>query len=387
MNLHSHRSPAAIFSGPGSVQMAGDALVELGGKKAVLICDHGIEKAGLNAPVVDSIRKAGLSVQVIPEVEADPSASSVNSIVASVRKGNFDCVVGVGGGSSMDTAKLASALAVIPAGSSGNAEIDVRDYLGTNLIPGRGLPMVMVATTSGTGSEVTPNAIVSLPDEVRKVGAVSRHLVPDIAILDPDLTMGLPPAVTAATGLDALIHCLESYIGKKANVLSDGYALQGLRLIAGSLRKAYHHPDDGEAREMMLVGSCYGGMALTAAGTAAVHALAYATGAKYHIPHGVANSMLLVPVLEKSLSACGERLAHVGEAMGITGDSHEVLAYLKSLTAELKIPRSLATFGYRDEDLDGLVAAAAKVTRLLDNNPKAFTNDDIRDVFVAISHE
>lgn len=385
MNIHGQRLPSAIFSGPGSAEKTGEALVELGGKNAALICDRGIEKAGLHRTVVDSIHRAGLSVEVIPEVEADPSASSVNSIVSAVRSGDFDCVVGVGGGSSMDTAKLASALAAIDADLAGAGKTDVRDYLGIDLIPGRGLPMVMVPTTSGTGSEVTPNAIVSLPDEGRKVGAVSRHLVPDIAILDYGLTMGLPPAITAATGLDALIHCLESYIGKKANVLSDGYALQGLTLIADALRVAYHHGDNREAREKMLIGSCFGGMALTASGTAAVHALAYATGAKYHIPHGVANSMLLVPVLERSLSACEDRLAVAGEAMGTGRDPQAVLQYLKELAAELKIPQTLESFGYRDDDLDGLVTAAAKVTRLLDNNPKPFTNEDIREVFVAIS--
>jgi len=252
------------------------------------------------------------------------------------------------------------------------------------LIEKPGLPMLMIPTTSGTGSEVTPNAIVSLPDEGRKVGAVSRFLVPDIAILDPELTLGLPAAITASTGLDALIHCLESYIGNKANVLSDGYALQGIKLISESLMDAYRTGDNLEAREKMIIGSCYGGMALTAAGTAAVHALAYATGAKYHIPHGVSNSMLLVPVLERSLDACEERLADIGAAIGIEADAQAVLSYLTKLAADLEIPPTLDAFGYQDGDLEELVTAASKVTRLLDNNPKPFTTDDIREVFLAV---
>jgi alcohol dehydrogenase len=364
------------LSGSGSVTSVGEALLELGAGKAALICDEGIKNAGLHKQAVDAVEAAGIKIDVISTAEPEPSASSVNSVCAIVRNGGYDSIVGLGGGSSLDTGKIASALAV--------NDGDVRDFLGTELIPKPGLPMVMIPTTSGTGSEVTPNAIISLPDEGRKAGVVSHFLVPDIAILDPDLTVGLPGKITASTGLDALIHSLESYIGNKANVLSDGYALQGIKLISESLMDAYRSGDNIEAREKMLVGACYGGMALTAAGTAAVHALAYATGAKYHIPHGVANSMLLVPVLERSLDACEDRLADIGGMIGIKADAQAVLAYLTKLSADLDIPSTLDIFGYKDGDLDELVTAASKVTRLLDNNPKPFTTDDIREVFLAV---
>ena len=377
MSTYTHRSPKAILSGSGRAASAGDALLELGGRKAALICDEGIRNAGLHRGAVDAIEAAGIKIDVISTAEPEPSASSVNSVCKIVRKGSYDCIVGLGGGSSLDTAKIASALTV--------NDGDVRDYLGTDLLQKPGLPMVMIPTTSGTGSEVTPNAIISLPDEGRKAGVVSRFLVPDIAILDPDLTLGLPAKITASTGLDAFIHCLESYIGKKANVLSDGYSLQGIKLIAESLKEAYTNGNNKNAREKMLIGACYGGMALTASGTAAVHALAYATGAKYHIPHGVANSMLLVPVLERSLEACEGRLAVVGGIIGIEPDAQAVLSYLTGLASELEIPPTLDVFGYKDEDLEGLVTAALKVTRLLDNNPKPFTAVDIREIFVSIS--
>ena len=377
MSKHRHRSPGAILSGSGSAASTGEAVVELGVCNAALICDEGIKSAGLCKKAVDGAEAAGVGITVISTAEPEPSASAVNNVCAAVRSGGFDCIVGLGGGSSLDSAKLAAALAV--------NDGDIRDYLGTDLIPKPSLPMVMIPTTSGTGSEVTPNAIVSLPDEGRKVGAVSRFLVPDIAILDPDLTVELPAKITASTGLDALIHCLESYIGNKANVLSDGYALQGIKLISESLMDAYQDGENLEAREKMLIGSYYGGMALTAAGTAAVHALAYATGAKYHIPHGVANSMLLVPVLERSLDACAGRLADVGGMIGIKADAQAVLEYLTKLSDDLEIPPTLDVFGYRAEDLEELVTAAGKVTRLLDNNPKPFTAEDIREVFLAIS--
>lgn len=376
MSNYSHRSPRAILSGPGSVASAGEALVEIGAGKAALICDEGIKKAGLINGAVKAAEEKGISVTVISTAEPEPSADAVNGVCAAVRKGGYDSVIGLGGGSSLDSAKLAAALAV--------NDGDVRDFLGTDLIEKPGLPMLMIPTTSGTGSEVTPNAIVSLPDEGRKVGAVSRFLVPDVAILDPELTLGLPSAITASTGLDALIHCLESYIGNKANVLSDGYALQGIKLISESLMDAYRSGDNLEAREKMIIGSCYGGMALTAAGTAAVHALAYATGAKYHIPHGVSNSMLLVPVLERSLDACEDRLADIGGIMGIETDAQAVLSYLTKMAVDLEIPPTLNSFGYQDGDLEELVTAASKVTRLLDNNPKPFTTDDIREVFLAV---
>lgn len=377
MSSHSHHSPGTILSGSGSVASTGEVLVELGATKAALICDEGINAAGLHTGAKAAAEAAGVSVEVIPTAESEPSASAVNKVSEAVKHGGFDCVIGLGGGSSLDTAKLAAALTV-------NAG-DVRDYLGIGLIPKPGLPTVMIPTTSGTGSEVTPNAIVSLPDEGRKAGAVSPFLVPDFAILDAELTTGLPANITASTGLDALIHCLESYIGKKANVLSDGFALQGLRLTAGSLREAYHHGDNIDARDKMLIGASYGGMALTASGTAAVHALAYATGAKYHIPHGVANSMLLIPVLERSLDACEGRLADIGGMIGIASDAGEVLEFLKSLSEELEIPATLDAFGYQDDDLEDLVSAALKVTRLLDNNPKPFAAEDIREVFLAVA--
>ncbi len=383
MSTHSYRSAKAIFSGSGSVQEAGNALAEMGVKKPVIVCDEGIEKAGLTAIVADVVKGEGLSVDVIANAEPEPRASVINSIVPAIRDGGFDGIIGLGGGSSLDSAKL---LAVLGTADVDPAKpTDVRDFLGTDLIPKPGLPTLMLPTTAGTGSEVTPNAIVSLPDEGRKVGAVSRYLVPDIAILDPELTVGLPPAVTAATGLDALIHCLESYISKKANTLSDGYSLQGLALIASSLQEAYHNGNNVDARERMIIGACYGGMALTASGTAAVHALAYSIGAKYHIAHGVANSMLLVPVLERSLEMCEERVAEIGVAMGLQADAKAVLEYLRNLCEELDIPQSLETYGYKEEDLDELVTAASKVTRLLDNNPKPFSLDDIREVFISIS--
>ena len=378
MKTHTYRSPRSVLSGSGSVTSVSLTIEEYGSSKPVVICDEGIYNAGLHKTVVDDVIAQGIAVELNTGAESEPSVKAVERVADEVRRGGYDCVIGLGGGSSLDTAKLAAVFAVNQTG--------VKDVLGIDLVPRAGIPMIMIPTTAGTGSEMTPNAIVSLPDEGRKAGVVSPFLVPDTAILDPDLTLSLPQDITASTGLDALIHCLESYIGKKANTLGDGFALQGLRLITGSLKKAYLDEKDMEARLAMLIGASFGGMALTASGTAAVHALAYATGAKYHIPHGVANSMLLVPVLERSLSACESRLAEVGSVIGVGRDAGAVLEYLSELAVELDIPTHLDRYGYQDDDLDDLVTAALKVTRLLNNNPMPFEAEDIREVFLSIGN-
>ena len=207
-------------------------------------------------------------------------------------------------------------------------------------------------------------------------------------ILDVELTAGLPPKLTASTGMDAFIHSLESFISTKANPLSDTFALRSMRLIGRSIRKAFSHGDDLEARHAMLIGSTLGGMALTAAGTAAVHALAYPLGGKFAVPHGVANSMLLVPVMEYNFDAIEPHLAEVADAMGIdaggrTTDSRAKAAMeeLRALVKDLEIPSNMSVFGVTEGDLDFLAEAASKVTRLLGNNPKKMSVEDIREVY------
>lgn len=247
---------------------------------------------------------------------------------------------------------------------------------------------VLIPTTSGTGAEVTPNAIVTIPEEELKIGIVSNHLLPALVVLDPLLTVGLPKPITAATGMDAFTHSLESFISNKANPLSDMFALESIRLIASSIVEAYENGSSVEAREKMLVGSMYGGMALTSAGTAAVHALAYPLGGKFKIPHGVANSMLLPHVMEFNLDACTERLALVAEPMGlaVSGLSAEekarkVIEKISEWTATLEIPQDLQAYGVVEEDIPSLAVSAAQVTRLLNNNPKKVSTDEMEAIY------
>jgi alcohol dehydrogenase class IV len=236
---------------------------------------------------------------------------------------------------------------------------------------------------------VTPNAILTVPEEQKKIGAVSRHLLPLHAILDPTLTLGLPPELTASTGMDAFIHSLESFFGKKANPLADAVCLQGMRCILPWIRRAVESgATDVEAREKMLIGSTLGGMALTGAGTAAVHALAYPIGGRYGVPHGVANSMLLLPVLEFTRPSCEARLALVAEVLGLASPADNdgrktsrLLHHLAELVAELGIPTSLRRWGCEEAHVHDLAIAASGISRLLDNNPRPVSVPDIESIY------
>ncbi|WP_122235607.1 iron-containing alcohol dehydrogenase, partial [Pseudomonas savastanoi] len=264
----------------------------------------------------------------------------------------------------------------------------LKDLLGIDKVTHPGKPMVLVPTTSGTGSEVTPNAIVTLPDEELKIGVVSRHLLPTLVILDPLLTLSLPRPITAATGMDAFTHSLESFISTKANPISDAFALESMRLIAGSIVEAWQQPESVRARGDMLLGSMYGGLALTAAGTAAVHALAYPLGGKFHVTHGVANAMLLPHVMAFNLDSCAERLKRAALVCGVAqqDDSNEIAAnklieQIRLWTQVLDIPQNLREFGVAEEHLADMAVAASKVTRLMTNNPKTLSLDDIQQLY------
>ena len=298
-----------IIAGNGTISRIGDLLQERGIKNAVLISDSGVRDAGILKGPVEIIRNAGIQLDVFAQVAPEPTIENVTEIRKLIRGKGYEMFVGIGGGSTLDTTKLLAAV--------GETDTPIEEFVGIDTIPGLGVPTILAATTAGTGSEVTPNSILTLPDQKKKAGVVSPYLLAEIAILDPSLTRTLPKPITASTGMDALIHSVESYTGNKANPISDSAALHGIRLVSSAIRTAYAQGDDLGARERMIIGSMLGGMALTAAGTAAVHALAYPIGGRYGVPHGVANSMLLVPVTEFNLDACVERLADVAEAMGL----------------------------------------------------------------------
>ncbi|ACR31875.1 iron-containing alcohol dehydrogenase [Burkholderia glumae] len=353
-------------------------------RRVAFITQPVMENNGVAARVIAALEAQDVEVLLVRDVQPEPTIENVETVFrGQIAPFQPDAVLSIGGGSVLDAAKLFAVRLT--------NDQPLREWLGIDLIRTPGVPLILVPTTAGTGSEVTPNAIVTLPDEELKVGIVSRHLLPQLVILDAALTLGLPKPITAATGMDAFIHALESYLSTKANPVSDMFAMESMRLIGANLVEAYQNGHSLQAREAMMLGSMYGGLALTAAGTAAVHALAYPLGGMFNITHGVANSMLLPHVMAFNLDAVVGRLATVAHALNIAkhGDSEQAaaeqfLARLREWTAALAIPQDLREFGVSEAHLDALAVAAAKVKRLLANNPKPLSLDDIKSIYARL---
>jgi alcohol dehydrogenase class IV len=264
----------------------------------------------------------------------------------------------------------------------------ISEYFGIDLVPQPGLPTLIIPTTAGTGSEVTPIAILSDHTEKLKKGIVSPHLFPSAALLDPELTLGLPAHVTAATGMDALIHAIESFTSKNATSISDLLARQAMQLLAGNIRAAYADGSSLAARSNMLEGSMLAGMAFCNAGVTAVHAFAYPIGAEFHIPHGVANSIMLVPVMEFNMFGNLARFAEMAELLGADTsglDEREsaeaAVGAMRGLAVDLKIPEHLRDYGVQEQDIPLLAQGVMKVTRLLANNPRELSQNDAEEIY------
>lgn len=309
--------------------------------------------------------------------DREPTAEDIEICFQFVQGKGYDLVIGLGGGSCLDVAKLVSAALTYPKGMKGILQGDGIDRPGVKVL--------MIPTTAGTGAEVTPNAILLYEAEGLKKGIVSSYLVPTKAVIDPGLMVSMPKGLTASTGVDALAHSLESYISKKANVLSDLFAKESIRLIFKSLKKAFANGQDMEARTDMAFASLYGGIALSNSGTCGVHALAYPLGGQYRIPHGISNAILLYPVMEVNQPFVEDRLTELAMGIGFspstTGLPARFLQELKRLIREIDIPDNLKPWGISARDLDSLALSASKVTRLLANNPKVLTVEEIRSIY------
>ncbi len=332
-------------------------------------------------PLVDACRAAGLAVTVWDAIAGEPTLTDFASAMAAARDEAADCVIGLGGGSAMDVAKLVAAL------FDGAQSIDA--VIGVDLLKARALPLACIPTTAGTGSEVTPIAILEDEAQDLKKGVVSKHLVPDFAYLDPGLTVSMPRAVTASTGIDALTHCIEAFANKFAHPLVDMFALEGIRLIAAHIERVCADGTDIEARAAMLRASFFGGMCLGPVNTAAVHALAYPLGGTFHVPHGVANSILLPHVLRFNLEAAPARYAAVAQALGVarTGDDRADAAQgverIAALSRRIGIAPGMSAFGISSNAIPHMAAAAMTVTRLLMRNPRELTEADAARIYEA----
>ncbi len=364
--------PATVRFGDGC-RKALPELVEAAGAKAIFVL---VSRSAASAvePLLAALRLQGCVVRVDSSTPPEPTVADFQRLCALARAEPLDCVIGIGGGSVLDVAKLIAALHDV--GSP------VESFFGQGLVQGRRARLICLPTTAGAGSEASPNAILLDSVARAKRAVISPHLVPDATLVDPELTHSVPPAVTAATGIDALVHCLEVYTNRHAHALVDPFALAGVRLIASALPRAFRDGRDREARAAVALGSFYGGLGLGPVNTAAVHALAYPLGSEYGLPHGLANALLLCPVWEFNASAAPRRHAEVARALGVAPglSDEESIAQgtvaLRALCAEVGIPSSLRAVGLSEEALPGLARSALLVTRLLKNNPRELTYED-----------
>ncbi|MCW1842690.1 iron-containing alcohol dehydrogenase [Prosthecomicrobium hirschii] len=359
---------------PGASGRIGALVAELGARHVFLVTDRGIEAAGLLEPALNGLRAAGIAVTLHTDVVADPPEALVLKAVEAARAAGADAVVSVGGGSSMDVAKLVALL--VPGRQA------LADIYGVGLARGPRLPLVLAPTTAGTGSEVTPISIVTTGAGEKK-GVVAPVLIPDVAVLDADLTLGLPAPVTAATGIDAMVHAIEAFTSKRLkNPVSDCLAREALRLLAGNIAEACRNGSNRDARQAMLLGSMLAGMAFANAPVAAVHALAYPVGARFHVPHGLSNALVLPAVLRFNMTAAEALYAELaGIVVPEAGGSEAARAAalvdrLGRLGGELGLPVRLAEVGITAADVPALAEDAMKQTRLLINNPREVTLAD-----------
>jgi len=364
-----------------SMQLAAQCR-QLGVERPLLVTDPGLMAIGLVQPVLSALQNEGLSTLVFDQVREDPPEATVLAAAEMARNGNVDGVIAVGGGSSMDVAKV---VAVLLGGEQALPEL-----YGVAQVTGSRLPLILVPTTAGTGSEVTPVAVITT-GQTTKAGVSSPVLLPDVAILDAGLTLGLPAAVTAMTGVDAMVHAIEAYTSRhKKNPLSDNLAIHALDLLSRNIRTAVHSGSDRQARENMLLGACLAGQAFANAPVAAVHALAYPLGGHYHIPHGLSNSLVLPAVLEFNMTEASGLYAELVEVVlgkSIAGSDEAktvaLIAALRQLIDDVELPATLRAAKVQEHDLEMLAEDAMLQQRLLVNNPRDVAYEDALGIYRA----
>jgi len=372
-----------IISEPGAAQKLGQIIEENLGKfpRALIVTDAGFLKTGLVEPVLASLRSVNIQASVFSDVIADPPEAVVLHAAEQARQENINLVIGLGGGSSMDVAKLIAVLC--------GSDQPLQSMYGIGKVSGPRLPLAQIPTTAGTGSEVTPISIVTT-GATTKMGVVSPQLYADLAVLDATLTLGLPPKVTAATGIDAMVHAIEAYTTKlKKNPLSDMLARQALSLLTCNLETACRQGDNLAARQAMLLGALLAGQAFANAPVAAVHALAYPIGGIFHVPHGLSNSLVLPHVLRFNTPNTAPLYAELADLVipeirgSVEAKTEALTNYLEKLPIQLGIETHLRQVGITPADLDRLADDAMVQTRLLGNNPREVTRADAYAIYAA----
>ena len=379
-NIFSFTGAGKIVFGSGAFEQLLEYVDEFKGSKPLVVLDKNLSLAGFKERVSGLFESGGMDYILFDRVEGEPALDLADEGAKIALKEKCDLVVGIGGGSAMDVAK---AVAVIAA-NKGRA----KDYLGLNKVPGPGLPKIMIPTTAGTGSEVTFTSVFIRKALKKKEGMNSPWLYPELALLDPVLTLSVPSNVTAATGIDALCHAIESYTSINSSPLSELVSLEAIRLISSDLRTCVHDGGNLKARENLLLGSLYAGLGLANAGVTAVHSLSYPLGGKYGISHGVANTVLLPYVMRYNLPGAMEKFAVVAEAMGEVIDDLSIreaadmaVDAVEALIVDCDMDIPLEALGIKKEDFPDLAKAAMAVARPLENNPRKVTVEDAVDIY------
>jgi alcohol dehydrogenase len=374
--------PTRILFGVNAVKQLSDLITELGGRRVFLVADPALKQAGIIKRISAILKRAKISFTLYDKVTPEPGLKLADQGMKLAKKNKADCVVGVGGGSALDIAKAISILLT----NGGKAE----DYLGLGNIKKQGVPKIMIPTTAGTGAEVTFTAVFINEKTNSKGGMNGDPLYPDAAILDPALTLSLPPHVTAATGIDAFTHALEAFVSTQAHALSDMYALEAIGLISNNLGVAYANGGNLEARSAMLMGSLLGGKALATAGVGLVHAMAYPLGGMFNTAHGLANAVLLPYVVEYNIIGSPEKFAMIAQVMGYEAEglplreaAQLAVEAIHQLNADVGIPSSLTALNIPSDKIPEMAKIALTVTRPVENNPRKPTEEDVIAVYEA----
>ncbi|CAH2899094.1 MAG: Alcohol dehydrogenase [uncultured Paraburkholderia sp.] len=351
-------------------------------ERLCVVTDGFLHKSGLLDPALADLAAHGWNATVIDDVIADPPEHIVLEATARARSAGAEIVLGLGGGSSMDVAKLIAALAP-------QQQQQLSEMYGVNKVTVQRLPLVQMPTTAGTGSEVTAVSIVTV-GEARKMGVVAPQLIADLAILDAELTLGLPVAATAATGIDAMVHAIEAYTSAHLkNPVSDMLAIKALELLSRNLLPACENDNNRDAREAMLLGATFAGQAFANSPVAAVHALAYPIGGIYHVPHGLSNALVLPHVLRLNADSAADLYAELADVVvpGTTGSARDktqaLIEKLERMIAETAIPARLRDVGIEREGLGRMASDAMLQTRLLVNNPRPVSEADALAIYNA----
>lgn len=379
MKTYQLEMPKSILAGEDSIKKI-DSLIRDKYSKVTIFTSDPIIESGIVSLVENELKKLGISYEIIKDIAVEPSYIDAQKVIDEFRKHKSDLIIAIGGGSVIDTAKLASLLC--------NDDLMVQDLLENPLAAKKIVDSLIIPTTAGTGAEATPNAIVAVPEDELKVGIVNSEMIPDYVILDPITLKSLPKHVAAATGIDAMCHAIECITSNKSNPLSDTFAYRSMDLVLKNLENSCNNKEDIDAKSKMLLASFYGGISITASGTTGVHALSYPLGGKYHIAHGVSNAILLIPVMKFNEDVCREDLAKVydycykdGHGLSDEEKSKKLLTIMENMVKDLEIPTSLKDFNVDSNDLEDLIEASMKVTRLLNNNKKEIKAEDAREIY------